>query len=800
MRLPTHRTLLVALACGAISSLHALPVAAQAAQSEPEVVPPRLLRAPPVELPAGTAPTERVSVELELTIDTSGHVSMASVVTSGGEAFDAKALEAVKAFVFEPARRGGESIAVTLRYVYVFPAAPPPVAAAPPPPTAPPATAPTPARAPAPAARPPNPAEPKLEAFEATAEVEAPPRETTKRSIKEAELTKIPGTRGDALRAIEVLPGVARTGVGDGTPILRGAGSDESQTYLDGIPVPFLYHFGGVTSFFSSRLLSRVDLYPGNYSSRFGRATGGVVDVRARDPKRDGFHGMFDLSLIDTALQAETPLGEHTGLALAGRRSNIDLVYSSLVPKDTFSVVAAPVYYDYQGILSHRFGPQHRLRVLAYGSRDSLKLVFNDPNDQDPGLTGGIQGALAFHRLQAELRSDFSSTVSQELTVAVGRLDAEQRFGELRQLWGGQEVHARGEWSFELDPSLRATAGLDLFSMFLSGEYHGPVPTQYEGNPRGADALAAQRVMSAKAGGIDIVRPGAYAELGYRPIRPLLLSPGVRADYYREFSAWSVDPRLSTRYEVSDATALKLGVGRYSQPAQFWMSIPQIGNPDLDAYHAWQVSGGIEQRFGSAFKVGVEGFYKALDGVVVGSADGSEPHFVNDGGGRIYGAELSAEARPDADTFAYLAYTLSRSERSDHGGPYRLFDHDQTHILSLAVSRELGAGWELGARFRLVSGDPTTPVTGSVFDARTGVYVPTYGPVNSDRNPMFQQLDVRVEKRFKIGAFTLAPYLDVQNAYNATNAAGYTYNYDYSKKEAASGLPLFPNLGMRGEL
>src|SRR6185436_7577908 len=98
-----------------------------------------------------------------------------------------------------------------------------------------------------------------------------------------------------------------------------------------------------------------------------------------------------------------------------------------------------------------------------------------------------------------------------------------------------------------------------------------------------------------------------------------------------------------------------------------------------------------------------------------------------------------------------------------------------------------------------VSGDPTTPVTGSVFDARTGVYLPTYGAVNSDRNPMFQELDVRVEKAFHIGAFTLAPYLDVQNVYMAKNAAGYTYNYDYSKKEAAGGLPIFPNLGIRGE-
>ena len=88
-----------------------------------------------------------------------------------------------------------------------------------------------------------------------------------------------------------------------------------------------------------------------------------------------------------------------------------------------------------------------------------------------------------------------------------------------------------------------------------------------------------------------------------------------------------------------------------------------------------------------------------------------------------------------------------------------------------------------------------------MFDARTGVYLPIYGAVNSARDPFFTQLDVRVEKAFKLGpAFTLAPYLDIQNATNSTNAQGYTYNYDYSKKEAAPGLGFFPNIGIRGEL
>jgi TonB family protein len=48
------------------------------------------------------------------------------------------------------------------------------------------------------------------EVFGAVAVVDAPPREITRRTIRGEQLRIIPGTGGDALRAVEILPGVAR--------------------------------------------------------------------------------------------------------------------------------------------------------------------------------------------------------------------------------------------------------------------------------------------------------------------------------------------------------------------------------------------------------------------------------------------------------------------------------------------------------------------------------------------------------------------------------------------------------------
>ncbi len=668
-------------------------------------------------------------------------------------------------------------------------------------------TAPAPApTAPAPAPHP-APAPPAAEAgddeeleFEGTAEVEAPPREVTKRSVDAQVVQQMPGTRGDALRAIEIMPGVARTSIGQGDPILRGAAAGESQVYLDGIPVPFMFHFGGLTSFMSSRLVKKLDVYPGNFSARYGRAVGGVIDITARDPNTDRLRAVLDVSLIDSSAFVESPVTDKLSFAAAVRRSNIDFVFKNFVPKDTYSVVAAPTYFDYQAMVAYRFNSATRLRLMGYGSRDALQLLFKDANDDDPGLAGSLRGKIEFHRVGLELRNQGTNGVSGFANITAGRIGLLQHIGESEQRFDATELYGRAEASFDLHRMLRLTAGGDFFGWFLAGKYHGPQPGGAEGDPTDSDPLAGQRKITVRDDNVVVPQPAAYLELGFRPVPELLIAPGMRIDYYGEIKDSSADPRLAVRYDLTPSTVVKGGVGYYSQAPQSWQSIPGVGNPNLKHFRAFQSSAGVEQKLGSAGKLSAEGFYKRVEDIVVGTENREAPQFVNGGEGRIFGGELAGQANWSRG-FAYLAYTLSRSERRREGAEeWRLFDQDQTHVLALAVSQGLGRGWTIGARFRLVSGNPTTPITGAVYDVRSGVYLPTYGATNSRRDPMFNQLDARVEKEWQVGPGKIAAYVDVQNVYAAQNPEGYRYSFDYSKREAVSGLSLFPNLGVRGEL
>jgi hypothetical protein len=111
----------------------------------------------------------------------------------------------------------------------------------------------------------------------------------------------------------------------------------------------------------------------------------------------------------------------------------------------------------------------------------------------------------------------------------------------------------------------------------------------------------------------------------------------------------------------------------------------------------------------------------------------------------------------------------------------------------------LPRNWQVGGRFRLVSGNPITPVIGSVYNASLDRYDPYYGAPNSDRLPMFHQLDLRVDKRWIFQRWMLNLYLDIQNVYNRVNVENYNYNYNFRRANAQQGLPILTILGIKAE-
>ena len=633
-------------------------------------------------------------------------------------------------------------------------------------------------------------------------------KEVSQTTISLQEIQRIPGTTGDALKVIQNLPGVARPPLNGGLIVIRGTSPRDSGIFLDGERIPLLFHFGGLTAVYNSELLESVDYLPGNFSTYYGGVTGGVVDVKSRNPKTDGFHGVLEVNAYNANVVLETPITDTLSIAAAYRRSYIDLILPWFVKNDSPTFTVAPRYDDAQLKLTWKPDRRNTFQVLGLHSQDALQLITKSSFSSDPTIGRDFKNQTGFNQLR--VRHTFADGAWRVDTIGgFDRTEVDLNIGGERGLTLGVSTWAlRSTGEVRLADWITPAVGVDW--TYTGGTIRavlGQPPR--EGEP---SYFGPTRQLLYADSPFRQSQLGLWTELRLRPSPTLLLVPGVRMDVVtirlQRTPLLTADPRLAVRWTVAPEVTLKTGIGLYHAPPALTAgeADPVFGNPDLGAHAALQSSLGVEWNIRPDLFLNVEGFYNRLWNMPVSTSayierDGQmvPQNLVNDGRGRIWGFEVLFRQALTRRLFGWIAYTFSKSERIDRpGANWRLFDFDQTHVLTAIASYKLGAGWEIGGRFRYATGNPRTPVVGTVKDDLTDSYVPLYGSVNSYRLPNFAQLDVRIDKIWVFDNWSLDLYLDIQNVTNTRSVEGTSYSYNYAQSAHFEGLPIVPILGIKG--
>lgn len=247
---------------------------------------------------------------------------------------------------------------------------------------------------------------------------------------------------------------------------------------------------------------------------------------------------------------------------------------------------------------------------------------------------------------------------------------------------------------------------------------------------------------------------------------------------------------------------LKGGLGIFRQPPDPGQTLPRFGTPELNSSHAVHSMLGLEQSLSRQLNLSVEGFHKSLRDLVASTRDGSGRYFMdNSGTGRVLGVDFLLRYKADERFFGWIAYTYSRSYRKlDPDEAERIYRFDQPHILNVLASYRLGRGWEIGGRFRYMSGFIYNAYEGGLYNNATGWYGP-YGEQLQKRLAPFHQLDLRIEKVWRIGGGQLSAYMDLINVYNRESPDRPRFSFDRSMMVPQSfSLPILPSLGVRGEI
>jgi TonB family protein len=641
-------------------------------------------------------------------------------------------------------------------------------------------------------------------------------------SISSDQGARVAGTGGDVIKVVENLPGVARSSVGSGALVVWGAAGADTRIYVDDVHIPVLYHEGGFRSVIHSDLVKSVELEPGGYGAAHGRGLGGLVTVGLKPLQFDGYHGSLALDAIDAAASVRGSIGSAVRFAAAVRRSHLDWVLARVSSRDVGEFVPIPRYWDSQLRLAWVPRDDESLELGALLSSDTISrsIVAADPAESKrDGKRSGFDRVY----LRYEHRMEDGSQVTLTPFVGLDHTAVENRFGAVpAQIDNDSMLYGlRAAYSGKATEYLTLSAGIDAELMTSTVRRVGSVTSPArEGDihvfgEAPSDQINADRWTSA----IASLAPYAQADLavldnrlhvipGIR-IEPTLVQASRRTPPQGELPALgtmreqtSLEPRLALRWSLSDAFGVRAAFGIYHQPPLAEDLSAVFGNPELGVAKALHYLAGANLKFSDALALEVTGFFSRQSDLVTRSPLSTPRQaeaLVQDGFGRAYGGQVLLRHDLSGRFFGWLSYSLVRSQRIDGGvGQYRLFDFDQTHVLTALGSYDLGAGFEIGARFRYSSGYPRTPVVGAVYDSRTDAYQPVFGAHNSIRIPAFYSFDVRATKRFALGGGSeLELYLDVQNVSDHRNAEEIVYNFDYGKKSYITGLSILPVLGAK---
>lgn len=631
----------------------------------------------------------------------------------------------------------------------------------------------------------------------------------------------------DLLKSLTLLPGVSSASDLSTSFNVRGGGADQNLILLDESAIYNPAHILGFLSVFNADAIDDVTLYKGAIPSRFGGRLSSVVDIRQREGNANAFGGSASIGLLASRIVLEGPLPKHAGsFLLAARRSYADVFLKAASNPDLRDNVA--YFYDINAKGNFRLGANGTVMASGYVGRDRFRNRdrFGAGWGNGSGtlrwnhVVGGrlfskalLARSLYDYRLDFQFATDDSVSWTARIASTDFRLDEAWHVGGKGTISFGAQVTA-----LEIRPGDLAPRGTSEVAPKTIETRRGVAPAVYVGHEvelgsRFSVEYGLRWSTFQRRGPATVyIYPGGatvtYNATLARYERGVLVDSTRYAAGAPVRAFGGLEPRVSGRYSLSEASSLKASVARTRQyvqlvsrtnsptPLDVWEPVGPYLRPEV----ADQVAlGYVSNRRGGAYQFSVEGYFKRVSGAI-DFIDGADIVLNNQletvflqGDGRAYGLELYLRKGTGTLT-GWISYTLSRAEQRMRGtgiggpgvnrGAFYPASHDKTHHVSVVGVAPWGKRWTLGGTFSLASGVPVTyPESRYYID---GFLIAEYGDRNQSRLPLYHRLDLSATRRWGRGELQLGVF----NAYNRFNAQSIRFRQSERNAQEAEAVQL----------
>lgn len=643
----------------------------------------------------------------------------------------------------------------------------------------------------------------EIEGVEVRAEMPKQSSRSSQMSVMEIpirQIKSIPALLGekDALKVVQLMPGVQKGSEGTSGLYVRGGGPDQNLIILDDATVYNAYHLFGFFSLFNGDAIKSLELTKGGFPARYGGRLSSVLEIVMKDGNKEKISGEAGIGMISSRLVLEGPIvKDKASFLVSGRRTYYDILARPFIKAYSEEDIKLSLYfYDLTAKANWEIDNKNRIFLSGYFGEDKFA-----GGEEYEGAK--YEGGMFWNNATSTLRWNhiFTSRLFSNLSVI---------FSNYRL-----NIYARDEYDgdvFELSyrSGIRDFGTKYDFTWMPSPSHtirFGMTSTWHSFNPSAVvirdDYLNEfENIVNT----IDTYESGLYLEDEVKILDKGIVNAGVRLShhYHDGASNFSFEPRISGSYYLTNTLSAKASYAQMNQyihlltstgiglPTDLWVPATK----DAPAQDSWQVAAGFAKDLKDiSTTISLEGYYKESENVITYREGASFLMFddptnannikwednITSGFGWSYGVEFLAHKKMGRFS-GWVGYTLSwtqlQFDEINMGKPYWA-RYDRRHDISVVGVYEFSPGITLSGTWVYGTGNAVTlplatyPVNQHVPNSVSNyVWTETiqdYGKKNDFRMAPYHRLDVSVQIHKKFEKYERTWEFGAYNAYNRQN-------------------------------
>jgi hypothetical protein len=631
----------------------------------------------------------------------------------------------------------------------------------------------------------------------------------------------------DLLKVVQLLPGVRNAGEGSAGIYVRGGGPDQNLIMLDDAVVYNTGHLFGFFSIFNADAIKNVSLIKGGMPAQYGGRLSSVLDVSMKEGNNQKYQVEGGLGLIASRLSIQGPIKkDKSSFIVSARRTYVDALVKPFVKKTSQFYGSGYYFYDLNAKLNYKFSEKDRLYLSGYFGRDVFDFVNGRQSLKVNIPWGNATGTLRWnHVFNNKLFANTTGVFNDYNFTFKG---AQNNF-EIQLASGIRDLSIKQDYDYYPASSHKIKFGwLYTFHRFTPSVVSGkqdsvtfnPLNAQVKHAHEAAVYVQDDWDLSSKIKVNAGLRYSGFQQIGaYKLYEEDEFGNRTDSTVYGAGKAvktyGGLEPRLTARYAVDDATSIKASVTRNLQyihlvsnagttlPTDLWVPSTIKVKPQI----SWLYAAGLFKNFKeNMFETSLEVYYKNMENQIE-YREGYIPNTLHDteddftfGKGWSYGSELFINKVKGRFT-GWIGYTLSWTWRKfpalNEGEKYPA-KYDRRNDMSIVAMYELNKKWKLSGTFVYGTGNAAT--LPQRFYIVGGVLTQEYSRINQYRLPSYHRLDlsaILTPKKNESRKWKTEWVFSLYNAYSRQNPYFIYYDqtgnpYDGSLKVQAKQVSLFP--------